>query len=277
MSYHICRVYNNHVFLDWRDRRLSNGSINLNNMSAHSLQPIQSLPPFANPCEDIWARYFATDTNHTTWFTGKHKVNRDRMVFDCNKTVLNWQLGLRQIRIIRNITKPLASHNIQAAYPSNLASMKDSYHILMPNSTLAPPIHYFNTSLGLKNLISNPGIHAFHNPSSGSLLTKASSWPPEVGRALGFQSTPTYQLEDDTWWNDMTWYLNPILNKTFSPRNKTIPGQRYWGWNPSFPSTYASYKVVTPQEAWPAHLYGTLPKAWAGTNGTAGLANLRIM
>jgi hypothetical protein len=95
------RVYNNHIFVDWRDRRLGNGSFNY---SASSFQAaaingtIQSLPDFDNPCERIWHRYFSTTTSHLTWFTRRHNVSKNVMINDCERSVADWQKSLMQIR-----------------------------------------------------------------------------------------------------------------------------------------------------------------------------------
>ena len=97
-----CRIYNNHVFVDWRDRRMGNGSVDfasLNFTSAAAYgSAIQSLPEFDNPCSRIWQRYFSNTTSHLTWFTGKHLVEEEQYIADCTRKVLAWQEGVIQIR-----------------------------------------------------------------------------------------------------------------------------------------------------------------------------------
>ena len=124
-----CRVYNNHVFIDYRDNRLggdssinwdnapgyemrdlgslipfaANGpSVGLGSWPAHFSQTVnnftQSLPDFSNPCSRIWNRYFAANASVSTWFTGQHSVSQGQFLTDCNSTVVSWRKGVRQIR-----------------------------------------------------------------------------------------------------------------------------------------------------------------------------------
>jgi hypothetical protein len=54
-----CRHYNNIVMVDWRDRRLgANRTINfaLNSSDVGPDLTTQSLPPFTNPCNDLYDR-----------------------------------------------------------------------------------------------------------------------------------------------------------------------------------------------------------------------------
>lgn len=141
------------------------------------------------------------------------------------------------------------------------------------------------TNNGYNYLYPEPGPHAYYNPTFGSILTKAATWPQSVAQALGFDSVPTLQLQDPSWWSDMSWYMNTTLNATYAPSNKTIPFRRYWEWNASYPSTYPKYYVTWPPStwngaAWPAHLYGSLPASWGAISNVtrqANLKNLRIM
>jgi hypothetical protein len=186
-------------------------------------------------------------------------------------------------RIIRNVTTPLASHTVQASRPSNLDSMKASYHLedRTDGATLKMPVFYDGNSSGLSYI--EPKMHAYSNPESGSILTQASSWPDAVARSLGFDPVP--QLEDAGWWSDMPWYMNSTMNPTHSPASKVVPEQRYWEWDPRFPSTYPRYSAPWPNASWnghewPAHLYGTLPSSWGDISddkNVANLHNLRIM
>jgi hypothetical protein len=124
-----------------------------------------------------------------------------------------------------------------------------------------------------------PNQHSFFNPTSGSILTKVALWPANVTYSLGYQNSSKYDLLDPTWWDDMDWFLNPSKNKTHPPVSKILPSRRYWGWNSRYPSTYAWYTMTVPSNEWPAHLYGTLPKAWgkSATTNRSTLPNLRIM
>lgn len=183
------------------------------------------------------------------------------------------------IRITRNVTIPKSSHSIQALRPSNLGSMGETFHMEDKSLqyTLQLPIHYGPNATGFT--YPEPGPHAYHNPPSGSLLTKAASWPPEVARALGFDQPPQYELTDSNWWTGMGQYA------ALSPANKTLLKSRYRDWDPRFPSTYPRYQVRWPNNSWngalwPAHLYGTLPTSWGSLNSVtnkAMLPNLRIM
>lgn len=287
-------IYNNHIFLDWQDRRMGDNSTNFAAMSYMSAYPngsIQSLPSLLNPCDSIWSRYFENDTNHQTWFTNSHFVEREQMMDDCNQSVTRWQLGIKQIRLIRNVTKPLASHNIQALRPSNLDSMTDAFHLddrwlsLNYPGTLQAPIHYDGPTPNQTYWYNDMGPHAYHNPPSGSILTKATSWPSSIASALGFDPLPNYTLADEHWWQDMLWYTNHTLNMTIAPKNKLTISQRYWEWDARYPSTYPAYYAPWPNEtwngaAWPAHLYGSLPASWGDIQNDTQMAllpNIRIM
>jgi len=195
-------------------------------------------------------------------------------------------------RIIRNVTKPLASHNIQAMRPSNLESLKDTFQLEERSSsgkpypgTMKNPVHYDGPIPTSPFWYKDPSQHSYFNPSTGSLLTKSASWPLSVATALGYDPPPQFQLEDPTWWDDMAWYANPTKNATYAPVNKTKIGQRYWDWDARYPSTYARYQTPWPNNdwngiAWPAHLYGTLPRSWGELStltNKAQLSNLRIM
>ncbi|KAI8471296.1 MAG: hypothetical protein J3K34DRAFT_235982 [Monoraphidium minutum] len=300
-------VYNNHVFVDWRDRRMGNSSFDFSVLNythaTFSGDTIQSLPDFDNPCERIWQRYFSSNTTHRTWFTSKHNVNRSQMLSDCNSKVIKWQGGVMQIRIIRNVTKPVSSHNIQAARPSNLDSMNAAFHLEDRSiadgypGTLRSPIHYdgptqsgskasWKANIGWSNLLyPEQSPHNYFNPNDGSILTKAASWPPEVAQSLGFDTVPGFQLKDSEWWNDIAWYFDPVLSAAHSPAERTAASRRYWEWNPRFPSSYPKYHAPWPNStwngaSWPAHLYGTLPSSWgalAPATGAPNLPNLRII
>ena len=152
--------------------------------------------------------------------------------------------------------------------------------------TLQTPVHYpGGLSPNLSWVYNDPGMHAYYNPPSGSIITKSASWPPAVAQALGYDPPPQLALVDPTWWDDMEWYANAELNKTHPPMNKTTTGMRYWDWQAKYPNTYPTYKSSWPNDtwngaAWPSHLYGTLPSAWGDispTTGKANLPNLRIM
>lgn len=122
-----CRVYNNHVFVQHNDSRLgANDSIawdeapgykvlNVSNIEGiitaqskglplhvyqadNSTHPTQSLPDFDNPCNRIWARYFAVNASIKSWFTGNHSVSQDVFLDDCNATAKAWRHGIKQIR-----------------------------------------------------------------------------------------------------------------------------------------------------------------------------------
>lgn len=307
-------MYNNHVFLDWQDRRLGSNNTDFASLSYETAYPngsIQSLPTLVNPCESIWLRYFANGTEHQTWFTNHHVVSKGRMVADCNISVNRWHTGIRQIRyeclqpfcllycakpffcgrLIRNVTKPLASHSVQALRPSNLDSMTDAYHIQQPwksstyPGTLQEPVHYSGPTPTNTFWYHDMGPHAYHNPHSGSLLTRVASWPDSIARALGYDPIPKYSLADTDWWQDMVWYTNQTINATVAPRRKVEISRRYWEWDARYPSTYPEYNAPWPGNAsngaaWPAHLYGTLPSLWGELqNDTQSplLPNIRIM
>lgn len=269
---------------------------------------IQSLPDLTNPCQRIWDRYFAPNTTHITWFGTQHNVDHDQMIVDCNQQVSNWHLHaiqirygqhyryhklltkIRMYRIIRNVTTPLSSHTIQALFPSNLESMRDAFHISNNQSpgypgTLKAPIHYDGQTPNNTFWYKDPGFHVYHNPASGSLLTKAAKWPASVAAELGVQDPPAFQLKDSAWWDDMDWYADNNLNRTVPPCNKTRISKRYWDWDARYPSTYPAYETPWPSSdwnsaQWPAHLYGTLPSSWGtvlSSTGKAMLHNLRVM
>lgn len=71
---------------------------NMTYKQAYGNASIQSLPDLDNPCERIWSRYFSNHTTHKTWFTNNHHVEKVQMFRDCNKSVMDWQLGVKQIR-----------------------------------------------------------------------------------------------------------------------------------------------------------------------------------
>ena len=194
-------------------------------------------------------------------------------------------------RIIRNVTKPLASHSIQAMRPSNLDSMRDSFHLEDRSSisptfgTLRSPVH-FDAGGSNATVMMEPGPHAYYNPYHGSILTKTAAWSPLIAESLGLSVVPGFDIEDQNWWSDMTWFMNSTLNMTHPPATKTTVSRRYWDWDSRFPSTYPRYSAPWPNDswigaAWPAHLYGTLPSTWGelspDNNKRSKLYNLRIM
>lgn len=129
----VCRVYNNHIFVDHADTRLgtdsdlnwddgagytmqatntpyffysgpdavvngSGGAVKPMHFSTTLQRSTQSLPDFDSPCQRIWDRYFAPNATVNTWFTGNHSVDREIFIRDCNSTVVLWRAGMRQIR-----------------------------------------------------------------------------------------------------------------------------------------------------------------------------------
>lgn len=185
----------------------------------------------------------------------------------------------------------MSSHNIQASYPSNLDTMNDAYQMedLFQSETypgrLNQSIHYDGqTKNGLEFWLQDPSAHSFFNPPTGSLLTRVANWPESIAQALGVERAPSLALLDPAWWSDMDWYMDPVKNATHPPRDKIVPGQRYWEWDARYPSTYPKYVAPWPStnwslSTWPAHLYGTLPSFWGELNadGQANLPSLRIM
>jgi hypothetical protein len=122
-------VYNNHVFIDYRDARLgADSSINWDEGTGYEMRDMassitfaangpqaglgswpahysttlgnftQSLPDFSNPCSRIWDRYFAANASVQSWFTGQHSVSLGQFMTDCNSTVVSWRKGVKQIR-----------------------------------------------------------------------------------------------------------------------------------------------------------------------------------
>jgi hypothetical protein len=110
--------YNHAVFVDYRDRRNDWAPNMTRSWDALTGSPhgpwIQSLPPFDSPCARLWARYFANDTLHVTWFTNRHRVWQPEFMADCVRKVTEWQAGVRAIRIMRNATKPLLSYGMDS-------------------------------------------------------------------------------------------------------------------------------------------------------------------
>lgn len=147
------------------------------------------------------------------------------------------------------------------------------------------PVHYDGPTPNNTFWFSDMGPHAYYNPTSGSLLTKAASWPSAVALALGYDPTPGLALADENWWREMTWYTNTTVNATIPPKDKIQISRRYWEWDARYPSTYPEYITPWPNNtargaAWPAHLYGTLPSSWGEVqNDTHAplLPNIRIM
>lgn len=122
-------MYNNHVFIDYRDTRLGgDSSINWDNGPDYEMRDMaaditfaangpsvgygswpahystavgnftQSLPDFSNPCSRIWDRYFGANASVSSWFIGQHSVSEGQFMTDCNSTVVSWRKGVRQIR-----------------------------------------------------------------------------------------------------------------------------------------------------------------------------------
>lgn len=64
----------------------------------NNTHPTQSLPDFDNPCNRIWARYFAVNASMKSWFTGNHSMSQDVFLDDCTTTAKAWRHGIKQIR-----------------------------------------------------------------------------------------------------------------------------------------------------------------------------------
>lgn len=135
----MCRVYNNHIFIDYRDERLganatidwdtapgySVGNTNLSRAQwevFHQGEDVigaaihtgphctekdchtQSLPDFDNPCSRLWTKYFADNATALTWFNNRqafnHSVDHGQFLVDCNDKVKRWREGVKQIRLV---------------------------------------------------------------------------------------------------------------------------------------------------------------------------------
>lgn len=170
--------YNHGVFVDYRDRR-TDWDANTARMwstaagaaasAAASGSPYgpwpQSLPPFDAPCARMWARYFANDTAHVTWFTNRHQVHQAPFMADCIAKATQWQASMRAIRIVRNLTKPL----INIAHATSEAEM---------SGTLAASNWFFPTGTGASQAYSTADVVTpLQTPNVTSPET---TWPSQL-------------------------------------------------------------------------------------------------
>jgi hypothetical protein len=103
-----CSHYNNLVMVDWRDRRLgANRTINfaLNSSDVGPDMTTQSLPPFTNPCNNLYNTYHAQNSSHYAWtstpwpgmaanLSGEEWMDAT----NCNARYYSWVNSVRVIR-----------------------------------------------------------------------------------------------------------------------------------------------------------------------------------